>query len=292
MPSLSTIEIAGSETPVLELDELQSGILHPRPSPYAGAYLIIRIDDRRDGREMLRRLSASIASAADWSTESKAWLTVTLSYAGLKALGVPQASLDTFAPEFREGMAARAELLGDTGESAPANWEAPLGTPDVHVAIAVIAPDAAKLAALLDEAKASYADLAGIVAHLAPGLLRPADRARSLRLQGWHKPPGDRGERRSGFQPAGEADQGGRVHPRLPGRDRRHYRDNLGEMRATIWMRILCRGGGDDRGIDCRAQEVFGLIVAERQSGATFAGVAYDAGLPGPRFRSMASRRR
>lgn len=31
--------------------------------------------------------------------------------------------------------------------------------------------------------------------------------------------------------------------------------DNLDERRATIWMRIWCRGGGDDRGIDCRAQE-------------------------------------
>jgi hypothetical protein len=32
------------------------------------------------------------------------------------------------------------------------------------------------------------------------------------------------------------------------------WRDNLDEKRATIWMRIWCRGGGDDRGIVCRAQ--------------------------------------
>jgi len=36
-----------------------------------------------------------------------------------------------------------------------------------------------------------------------------------------------------------------------------HYlwRDNLDERHATIWMRIWCRSGCDDRGNDCRAQE-------------------------------------
>ena len=146
----------------LDLGELQSGVLHPRPFPYAAAYLVFRVDDRRDGREMVRRLSGSLASAADFSASAKGWLTVAISYQGLKALGVPQDSLDTFAPQFREGMAARAELLGDTGESAPANWEKPLGSSDVHVALALIAPDATRLEALLDEARASYADLAGV----------------------------------------------------------------------------------------------------------------------------------
>ncbi len=32
-------------------------------------------------------------------------------------------------------MAARATALGDTGESAPAQWEPPLGTGDVHVVL-------------------------------------------------------------------------------------------------------------------------------------------------------------
>ena len=71
-----------------------------------------------------------------------AWITVAFTYQGLQALGVPQESLDSFAPEFREGMAARAAELGDVGESSPTNWEAPLGTADVHVAIAALSPDA------------------------------------------------------------------------------------------------------------------------------------------------------
>ena len=55
---------------------------------------------------------------------------------------MPQSSLDSFAPEFREGMAARAAHLGDVGESSPEHWEQPLGSPDVHVALAALSPDA------------------------------------------------------------------------------------------------------------------------------------------------------
>ena len=40
----------------LELDDIQSGALHERPSPYVGSYLLLRIDDRAAGRELVRRL--------------------------------------------------------------------------------------------------------------------------------------------------------------------------------------------------------------------------------------------
>ena len=68
-------------------------------------------------------------------------MSVALTFQGLKALGVPQDSLDSFAWEFRQGMAARAKELGDTGESSPENWEKPLGTSDVHVVLVAVSPD-------------------------------------------------------------------------------------------------------------------------------------------------------
>ena len=83
-------------------------------------------------------------------------------YHGLKALGVPQASLDSFAPEFREGMAARAEMLGDTGESGPDHWEAPLGSSDVHVAVAVLSSDEGRLREAAEKARAAHAELPGV----------------------------------------------------------------------------------------------------------------------------------
>ena len=105
----------------------------PRPTPYAGTYQIVRIDDRHAGRELLRRLIPYLDSAASFNPHDPVALGVALSYQGLKALGVPEDSLASFAPEFQQGMAARAAHLGDVGESAPEQWEQPLGSPDVHL---------------------------------------------------------------------------------------------------------------------------------------------------------------
>ena len=81
---------------------------------------------------------------------------------GLKALGLPQESLDSFPTAFKEGMAARAALLGDVGESAPEHREAPLGSSDVHLALAALSPDAERLASMLERVQAALHDLAGV----------------------------------------------------------------------------------------------------------------------------------
>lgn len=59
-------------------------------------------------------------------------------------------------------MAARAETLGDVGESAPVNWEPPFGTADVHVAVALAAPDAATLESAVAVARGAHANLPGV----------------------------------------------------------------------------------------------------------------------------------
>ena len=147
----------------LELGDIQSGIIRGRPSPYAATYLMFRIDDRKAGRELMRRAGTVVASAADPSSPiGDAWATIALTFQGLRALGVPQDSLDSFAPEFQQGMAARARGLGDTRESSPESWEKPLGTPDVHVVLAALAPDTQRLGDLLDRARRSYEKLPGI----------------------------------------------------------------------------------------------------------------------------------
>jgi Dyp-type peroxidase family len=147
----------------LELDDIQSGALHERPSPYAGTYLLLRIDDRAAGRELVRRLQHIVDSGRPSSDPvHDAWITVAFTYHGLKALGVPQSSLDSFAPEFREGMAARAALLGDVGDSSPEHWEKPLGTSDVHVALAALSPDRERLEAVVEKARRAHAELAGV----------------------------------------------------------------------------------------------------------------------------------
>ena len=165
---------------MLELDDIQSGVLRPRPGPYEATYIVLRIDDRQAGKELMGRISKVVTSAANpTSPLADTWVSASLTYQGLKALGVPQQSLDSFSWEFRQGMAARAKDLGDVGESAPENWESPLGTSDVHVIIVAVSPSAEQLEAALAPARTTYQSMEGITAiwrqncHALPGDKEP-----------------------------------------------------------------------------------------------------------------------
>ena len=79
-------------SPALELEDIQAGVLRPRPSPFDATYMILRIDERDAGRELMRRLAGLVASAAHpQSPVRDTWVSAALSFAGLQALGVPQA---------------------------------------------------------------------------------------------------------------------------------------------------------------------------------------------------------
>ena len=160
----------------LELDDIQSGVLRPRPTPYAATYVLFRIDERKAGHELMGRLSSVVASAAHLTSPTgDTWVSVGLSFQGLKALGVPQASLDSFSPQFQQGMAARAKILGDNGESSPEKWEKPLGSSEVHVVITAVAPDTERLESAMERARKTYRELQGVTAiwrqdcHVRPG---------------------------------------------------------------------------------------------------------------------------
>ena len=75
----------------LELGDIQAGALQPRPTPYAGAYLALRIDDRRAGRELLRRLIPVLDSVASFDPGRQVSLAAALTFQGLKALAVQEA---------------------------------------------------------------------------------------------------------------------------------------------------------------------------------------------------------
>jgi len=152
-------------TTELELDDIQSGVLRPRPTPYVATYIAFRIDEPKAGRDLLARISRVVTSAANpTSPLADTSVSVALTYQGLKALGVPQQTLDSLAWEFRQGMAARAQELGDTGESAPENWEEPLGSSDLHVVLVAVSPDEQRLEQALDRARETYRSMSGIKA--------------------------------------------------------------------------------------------------------------------------------
>ncbi|MFD4533522.1 Dyp-type peroxidase [Kitasatospora sp. NPDC058397] len=125
--------------PTLELEDIQGTVLRRRPDVYHGVYLLYRIDDPAAAKRSLREVLPEVTSAADWERPRPFTLNVAFTYRGLARLGVPPDSLASFSPEFRAGMAARKEVLGDLGASDPGNWPPPLGGPDVHIGVVIIA---------------------------------------------------------------------------------------------------------------------------------------------------------
>jgi Dyp-type peroxidase family len=65
-------------------------------------------------------------------------LTLAFTWSGLQVLKVDPVTLETFPAPFKEGMAARAHLLGDFEESAPSAWEGWLGHRNVHGLMGVL----------------------------------------------------------------------------------------------------------------------------------------------------------
>lgn len=157
--------MSAAPVPPLELEDIQSGVLRARPSPYAATYILLRIDEARAGRELLRRLCSVVTSAsAPERPGHDTSVSVALTFEGLKALGVPSASLDSFSWEFRQGMAARGTALGDTGASDPELWEPPFATSHIHVVLVGLAPSEEQLEGALARAREAFADLPGVTA--------------------------------------------------------------------------------------------------------------------------------
>lgn len=128
----------------IDLCNLQGNIL--RGYGFAVArYLFLRIEDPLRARQWLQEFSGHVTNAEPWQNKPASTANIAFTHAGLRAMQLPEHSLTSFAPEFKEGMARRAALLGDTEESSPEHWDGPLGTQDVHVLIMLNALSSAGL---------------------------------------------------------------------------------------------------------------------------------------------------
>jgi Dyp-type peroxidase family len=131
---------------MLELDDIQH-ILLTRTPAMTGRYEFLSFDKPAGGRAWLSELidivePAATAQAAMDSTNR--WVTLAFTWTGLGALGVPEDSLATFPEAFRQGMAARADILGDTGRNHPNNWVGGLAGDDLHAIVILFARDDAE----------------------------------------------------------------------------------------------------------------------------------------------------
>ncbi len=134
---------------MLEFDDIQH-ILLTRAPALTGRYEFLSFRDAAGGRKWLAALSEKVQSAEAMRAsveKNNRWVSVAFTWNGLRALGVDEASLATFPEEFKQGMVARAQMLGDIGESHPGHWVGKLASPDVHAIVILFSRD--------DTAKAS-----------------------------------------------------------------------------------------------------------------------------------------
>jgi Dyp-type peroxidase family len=124
---------------MLELDDIQH-ILLTRAPAMTGRYEFLSFRDPAGARAWLSAIKETVHSAAAMRAsveKDKRWVTVAFTWNGLRALGLEEESLSSFPEEFRQGMAARAEALGDSGGNAPEHWVGGLASPNLH-AIAIL----------------------------------------------------------------------------------------------------------------------------------------------------------
>ena len=146
----------------VELDDIQATVLRYRPEPYYGTHVMLHVDDARAGRELLRRLTPHVDSAAEWWQAGEPWIAVAITYAGLVALGVPEDSLQSFPEAFRVGMAARADELLDSGENDPKHWEPQFGSGLIHIGVSVFSDSEETWRRTMDSARRHYEGRPGL----------------------------------------------------------------------------------------------------------------------------------
>ncbi len=131
---------------MLELDDIQY-ILLTRAPALTGRYVFLSFQNPEGGRAWLAGIHEKVHSvqAARASIEKdNRWVSVAFTWNGLQALGLDEASLATFPEEFKQGMVARAQMLGDTGDNHPDNWIGDLASPDLHAIVILFARNTAE----------------------------------------------------------------------------------------------------------------------------------------------------
>jgi len=127
----------------LDLFDIQGNVIraYGRFSFPVARYVLLRIDDGAEGRRFVDAVTRRVTTSVDWGNapgqvpKPKVAVNIAFTYAGLKALGLPRASLAGFPAEFVMGMKKRKDILGDDGPSAPEHWDPVWRGDQVHMLV-------------------------------------------------------------------------------------------------------------------------------------------------------------
>ena len=147
----------------LDFDDIQHFLIHRSPA-LAARYEFLTFREPSAGRTWLRTMTEKVTTAAAVRSGrlDARWVTVALSWNGIRALGLDDLSLASFPKEFRQGMAARAEVLGLTGANDPVHWRGGLAGPDLHAIVILFARDVPERERCLIEHKKFLSQCPGV----------------------------------------------------------------------------------------------------------------------------------
>jgi deferrochelatase/peroxidase EfeB len=107
------------------LADVQAGILWPYGTVTHGCLVMIALDDPVAAASLLDQLIAMTTTEGNQPQNPGLRVNVSVTYEGLRACGLTEAQLALFPQEFREGMEARASVLGDFRTNHPRRWRMP-----------------------------------------------------------------------------------------------------------------------------------------------------------------------
>jgi Dyp-type peroxidase family len=130
-----------SSKPDFDGTDVQGGIVTSYETTSHGALLMLAIEDPTAAVAFMERVMAEVtretragappagessaAGQTDQGRDSPVYVNVAFTFEGLRAAGLTEAELALFPLEFREGMAARASMLGDLRTNHPRRWKLP-----------------------------------------------------------------------------------------------------------------------------------------------------------------------
>jgi len=124
----------------IEQSEIQGLLRSGYGSLRSASYLLLRVADRAAAKKWLGE--ARVTTYANLNSRVDTALQIGFTAAGLRALGLSEAALGEFAPEFISGIAGdetRSRQLGDVGRNAPQNWTWGHGAGEPHVVVMLFA---------------------------------------------------------------------------------------------------------------------------------------------------------
>ena len=109
------------------LNNVQAGILEPYAGLQHGCLVLVGLDGAAAVLRLIAHVESQLISAGapPYRAQGPLFVNLAFTHAGLLLAGVDAGTIEQLSPEFREGMAARAGLLGDWERNHPMHWTLP-----------------------------------------------------------------------------------------------------------------------------------------------------------------------